>query len=140
MLWTESNQLFSQPSISLAWAPAQVTVTDGSLSVSPAVLGLSCCSWAFSSCSVLLSGCRVRASCCGGFCCGAGTRGTGLVALQPVGSSQTRDQTCVPCIGRRILNHWTNREVLCQIQGKIRSQGAGQGIVRFKVQASEAVV
>ena len=24
----------------------------------------------------------------------------------------TRDQTCVPCVGRRILNHWTTREVL----------------------------
>ena len=56
MLWTESNQLFGQPSISLAWAPAQVTVTDGSLSVSPAVLGLSCC---------------VLASHCGGFSYGA---------------------------------------------------------------------
>ena len=33
----------------------------------------------------------------------------GLVALQHVGSSQTRDQTCVPCIGR-ILNHRTTRE------------------------------
>ena len=26
-------------------------------------------------------------------------------------SSWTRDQTPVPCIGRRILNHWTTREV-----------------------------
>ena len=25
-------------------------------------------------------------------------------------SSPTRDQTCVPCIGRWILNHWTTRE------------------------------
>ena len=27
-----------------------------------------------------------------------------------MGSSWTRDQTQVPCIGRRILNHWTTRE------------------------------
>ena len=27
-------------------------------------------------------------------------------------SSPTKDQTCVPCIGRRILSHWTTREVL----------------------------
>ena len=27
------------------------------------------------------------------------------------GSSQIRDQTCVPCIGRQILNHWTTRKV-----------------------------
>ena len=25
--------------------------------------------------------------------------------------SQSRDQTCTPCIGRRNLNHWTTREV-----------------------------
>ena len=29
-------------------------------------------------------------------------------------SSLTRDRTCVPCIGRRILNHWTTREVPTQ--------------------------
>ena len=28
-----------------------------------------------------------------------------------MGSSQSRDQTHGPCIGRRILNHWTIREV-----------------------------
>ena len=36
---------------------------------------------------------------------------TGLVALWHVGSSWTRDQTRVPCIGRRILNHCATREV-----------------------------
>ena len=36
----------------------------------------------------------------------------GLAALWHVGSSQTRDQTHVPCIDRQILNHWTTREVL----------------------------
>ena len=30
---------------------------------------------------------------------------TGLVALWHVGSSWTRDRTCVPCIDRQILNH-----------------------------------
>ena len=25
------------------------------------------------------------------------------------------DQTCVPCIGRQILNHWATREVLHQL-------------------------
>ena len=34
----------------------------------------------------------------------------GLVAPQHVGSSWTRARTCVPCIGRRILNHYTTRE------------------------------
>ena len=32
---------------------------------------------------------------------------TGLVALWRVESSWIRDWTCVPCIGRCILNHWT---------------------------------
>ena len=34
----------------------------------------------------------------------------GLVAPRHVGSSWTRAQTCVPCVGRRILNHCTTRE------------------------------
>ena len=34
----------------------------------------------------------------------------GLAAPQHVGSSQTRAQTRVPCIGRRILNHCATRE------------------------------
>ena len=36
----------------------------------------------------------------------------GSPASKHVESSQTRDWTCVPWIGRRILNHWTTREVL----------------------------
>ena len=59
------------------------------------------------------------------FCCGArtlvvahGFQSTwaqqlwypGLAAPQHVGSSQTRDQTHVSCIGRRILIHCTTRE------------------------------
>ena len=36
---------------------------------------------------------------------------TGLVAPRHVRSSWTRAQTHVPCIGRRILNHWATREV-----------------------------
>ena len=39
-------------------------------------------------------------------------RFTGLVTPQHVGSSGTRDQTHVPCMGRWILNHWTTREIL----------------------------
>ena len=35
----------------------------------------------------------------------------GLVALQHVGSSRTRDRTLVTCIGRQILSHWTTKEV-----------------------------
>ena len=36
---------------------------------------------------------------------------TGLVAQWHMGSSQTRDQTHVPSIGRQILNHWATEEV-----------------------------
>ena len=35
----------------------------------------------------------------------------GLVAPRHVKSSQTRDRTDVPCVGRRILTHCTTREV-----------------------------
>ena len=35
---------------------------------------------------------------------------TGRVAPQHVGSSQTRAQTRVPCIGRQILNHCATKE------------------------------
>ena len=34
----------------------------------------------------------------------------GLVAPRHVGSSHTRARTCVPCIGRQILNHCATRE------------------------------
>ena len=87
-----------------------------------AVLGLRCCVWAFSGCSErgLLSSCGAQAS-RGGFSrCrtqALGSRAqwlwrTGFVAPWHVGSSQTRDRTHVPCLGRWILNHWTTREVL----------------------------
>ena len=38
----------------------------------------------------------------------------GLVAVSYVGSSWTRDQICVCCIGRRILYHQATREALVQ--------------------------
>ena len=64
--------------------------------------------------------CSTQASHCGGFsCCRAPAPEAlaqqswcmGLVALWHVGASLTRDQTCVPCIGR-ILKQWTTKEVL----------------------------
>ena len=73
--------------------------------------------------------CGARASYCGGFSCYralgmwaqqlwlAGSRAqdqqlwrTGLVVPRHVGSSWTRDQTHVPCIGRWVLNHCATRE------------------------------
>ena len=45
-----------------------------------------------------------------------GVVGALLVASQLVGScSQTRDQTCIPYIGRWILNCWATREVPCYL-------------------------
>ena len=41
-----------------------------------------------------------------------GLSSMGLVAPQHVGSSRTRDGSCVPCIGRQVLIHCTTREVL----------------------------
>ena len=39
-------------------------------------------------------------------------RHMGLVVSWHVGSSWTRDQTHVPCLGRQCLNHWTTKEIL----------------------------
>ena len=104
------------------------------------MLGLHCCV-AFVSCSEqgLLSSCRVQGSHCGGFSfCGAqplggatsvvaGRSGRGswalehwlsscgtrrFVAPRRVGSSQSKDRTRVPCIGRQTLNYWTTRRAL----------------------------
>ena len=55
--------------------------------------------------------CRVRASHFGGLLPSTSSRCVGLVAPWHVGSSRTRARTCVPCIGRRILNHCSTRGV-----------------------------
>ena len=87
-----------------------------------AVLGLRFCTRAFSSCgkwgplfiavrgplTIAASRCRAQAP-------DAQAQQlwlTGLVAPRHVGSSQTRARTCVPCIGRQILNHCATREAL----------------------------
>ena len=99
--------------------PAQLTThSPASLRVSKlffvGLLWVFIAAQAFSSCGVL-------ASHHGGFSfCGVqalGRAGSVVVALGlsfPVACelSQTRDQTCVPCICRQILNYWTAREVL----------------------------
>ena len=65
-------------------------------------------------------GCGAWASHCHGFSCcrvrALGTQAqwlhcTGLVARRHVQSSWTRNRTCIPCIGRWILIHWTTRGV-----------------------------
>ena len=87
-----------------------------------AVLGLRSCARAFSSCSErdyssavvprLLTAVASLIAEHGLY----GTRAqmlwsAGLVAAWPVESSWTRDRTCVPSVGRQILNHWTTGEV-----------------------------
>ena len=71
--------------------------------------------WVFTSVHVLslvaASGsplcCGAPALACAGFrSCGR----EGLVASRHVGSSQTRDRTCVPFISRQTLIHWATRE------------------------------
>ena len=98
-----------------------------------AALGLHCCLWAFSSCRgyslfaelglliVMASRCRAQAlreaglSNCSwrvlehrlsSWWC------MSLVTPKHVESSQIKNRTCIPCIGRRTPNHWTTREVL----------------------------
>ena len=52
---------------------------------------------------------------------------TGLVAPRHVEFSLTKDQTCVPCIGRQILNHWATQEV----QGTVSMEGQPQVLCGF---------
>ena len=56
-----------------------------------------------------------------------------LSCLRHVESSQTRDLTHAPCIGRWILNHWTTREVqqLLSRQG-IRNPFSGGARIEMK--------
>ena len=61
----------------------------------------------------LLSRCWEWASHCSGFSW-CGLQSIGSVAPQHVGSSWSRDRTCFPYLGRRILNHWTTGGVLAQ--------------------------
>ena len=83
-----------------------------------AELGLCCDTWAFSSCGEkgLLSSCGAWASHCrGSSCYGAQAQQLsymGLVTLSHVGSFQTRDQTCIPCIGRQILNDFIRKSLM----------------------------
>ena len=80
-------------------------------------------------------GCRTFIASCGIFCCSAWTRlvvvcgvsSCSAWAKLPCGmwdpSSLTGDQTCIPCIARQILNHWTTREVLkCGCKSFIKSK------------------
>ena len=86
--------------------------------------GFSCCgAWAVGSrASVVaargLSSCGLRALESRLSSCGAVV---GLVAPRHVGSSRTRARTCVPCIGRRILNHCTTREAQHYNSSSLRS-------------------
>ena len=82
--------------------------------------GFPCCraralgTWASVVLARWLSSCGSRALECRLSTCGMRTQQlwcTGLVALRHVGSSRTRAQTRVPCIGRQILKHRTTREV-----------------------------
>ena len=86
-----------------------------------AVLGLRLCVRASSSCGKrgpLFIAVRGPLNYRGLSCCGAQAPDaqaqqlwlTGLVAPRPVGSSQTRARTRVPCISRQILNHCATRE------------------------------
>ena len=94
-------------------------------------LGLRCWAWAFSSSGVWasqrsgLSLRRAQAHKSFSSC------GTGLAAPQHVGSSQTRDRTCVPCISRHILNCWTTREIQGQhfkLQWEAKSMSTDPGL------------
>ena len=101
----------------------KLTFLGGTLQVFVAVCRLppdavsrdySSCS-AQASCSSGFPCCRAQALGCMGFSsCRVWTRGlwyVDLLAVWHLKSSQTRDRTCIPCIGRWILNPWTTREI-----------------------------
>ena len=79
-------------------------------------LGLHCCSccdkWG------LISSCGTQASHCGGFSCCRALAGCaasvvgahGLSCPTACGIFLDQGPTCVPCIGRWILNHWTTKK------------------------------
>ena len=84
------------------------------------VLGLPCCTLAFSFCRewellfvvvlwflIAVASLVAEHGLWGSWASAVGAQG--LVALWHVGSSQSRVQTCVPCIGRWILHHWTKQ-------------------------------
>ena len=80
--------------------PVSSLMCAGLLSLQQVGTTALCCGVWASHCGVL-SHCRARA-----LGVWAELWITGPAALPHVGSSQTRDPTCVLCIGRQILNHW----------------------------------
>lgn len=67
-------------------------------------------------CRVLVTARGIFAASCGILYCGAWTlvvvHGPGSSTAREIPVPRARDQTCVPCSARWILNHWTLREVL----------------------------
>ena len=59
---------------------------------------------------------------------------TGLAASQHVESSQTRDGTHVPCIGRQFLYYWTTREVLIPFNSMQNIMHVQAKILDFQIQ------
>ena len=79
------------------------------------VLGPCCCMWAFSSCSE--QGYSLECFILSARALGHGASVAGALLPWDIWGliSWTKDQTCVPCVGRWPLNHWTTREVLRKI-------------------------
>ena len=63
---------------------------------------------------------------------------TGLVGPQHVGSSRTRARACVPCNGRRILNHCATREALVSLV--FRCSVPKQGLSEHSPPCSQSLV
>jgi len=62
-------------------------------------------------------------------------RCTGLVALWHGESSWTRDQTCVPCIVRLILSHWTSKEVFFESSCLIEEMNGNRHFFSFSCES-----
>ena len=69
-----------------------------------------------------------------------GLRGCGLIVPRHVESSQTRDRTRVPCIGRWILNHCITWEALpkTSLGGMLGQHGQRQELCRTAIHGTAA--
>ena len=129
ILENQSENSFLKKLFMYLWLHRVFVAVRGILSLRPAEATLCCCAQAshcgaFSCCKAWVLGCSGFSSCsmwAQKLWC------MGLFSLWHVGSSQTRDQTRVPCIGRRILIHCTTREVL-----KILDWNLGKYFLRLK--------
>ena len=61
----------------------------------------------------------------------------GLVTPRHVGSSWPRARTCVPCIGRRIVNHCATREALPHLFAEENIRVSGKDVTPYQAKSHD---